>query len=306
MDPLSNVLSLLKPRNYLSAGFEAGGDWSIQFPHQGDGIKCNAVARGQCWLAVEGVPEPVLLNTGDSFLLPSGRSFRLASALDLVPEDGSTFSSPCEPGVLAYNGGTDLLLVSSRFELEGSNANLLLRALPPIVHIKPGSRHHALHWPVDRLMEELRAPHPGSYLVMQHLAQLMLLEALRIYLANGPNGGVGWLFAMADKSISAAISAIHDEPGRRWSLRELAAAAGMSRSAFASRFKETMGISPMEYLAQWRMMLAGERLTNSKDPVSVIAPSLGYESDTAFSMAFKKIMGNSPRQYGRQKDAASV
>ena len=104
--------------------------------------------------------------------------------------------------------------------------------------------------------------------------------------------------------MSAAITAMHDEPARRWTLQELAERAGMSRSSFALKFKETVGASPMEYLTRWRMLLAGDRLMNSGDPISVIALSLGYESESAFSTAFKRVMGCSPRQYGRGRNGS--
>ena len=152
-------------------------------------------------------------------------------------------------------------------------------------------------------MQELREPQPGGSLIVQHLAHMILVQALRLHLADGARAGVGWLFALADKQMSAAMTAMHDDPARRWTLQELAARAGMSRSTFALRFKETVGTSPMEYLAQWRMLLAGDRLENSRDPISLIAPSLGYESEAAFSTAFKRLMGCSPRQYGRDRHA---
>jgi AraC-like DNA-binding protein len=129
---------------------------------------------------------------------------------------------------------------------------------------------------------------------------------LRLHLAEGSRGGVGWLFALADKQMSVAINAMHDDPAHRWTLQQLAERAGMSRSTFALKFKETVGESPMEYLTRWRMLLAGDRLVNSSDPISVIALSLGYESESAFSTAFKRVMGCSPRQYSRGADPASL
>jgi AraC-like DNA-binding protein len=110
---------------------------------------------------------------------------------------------------------------------------------------------------------------------------------------------VGWLFALADTQMGAAITAMHESPGHRWTLQELGERVGMSRSIFALKFKATVGTSPMEYLTRWRMLLAGDRLTNSSDALSAIAVSLGYESESAFSTAFKRVMGCSPRQYGR-------
>jgi len=305
MDPLSDVLSLLKPRSCMSGGFDAGGDWSIQFG-QHQGIKCYAVVSGQCWLSVEGVPDAVRLKTGDCFVLPRGRPFRLASDLALTPVDARTiFSTARDGGVASCNGGGDFFLAGGHFVLDGKHGGILLGMLPPIVHIRKESDKAALRWSLERMRQELREPQPGGFLVAQHLAYMMLVQALRLHLAEGLKGGVGWLFALADKQMSAAINAMHDDPAHRWTLQELAKRAGMSRSTFALKFKETVGASPLEYLTRWRMLLAGDRLTNSSDPISVVALSLGYESESAFSTAFKRTMGSSPRQYGRSRTPGS-
>ncbi len=306
MDPLSDVLSLLKPRSYISAGFDAAGEWSIQFSDQHNCIKCYAIVSGQCWLSVQGVPDPVRLKAGDSFLLPSGRPFRLASDLALPPVDAATvFYAAREGGIVTYNGGGELFLVGSRFVLTGKHAVILLGMLPPIVHIGKQSDQAALRWSVERMMQELREQQPGGVLVAQHLAHMMLVQALRVYMAEGLKGGVGWLFALADKQMGMAISAMHSDPAHRWTLQALAERAGMSRSSFALKFKETVGLSPMEYLTRWRMLLAGDMLANSSDSIAIISLSLGYESDSAFSTAFKRVMGCSPRQYSRLPDPAS-
>jgi AraC-like DNA-binding protein len=155
------------------------------------------------------------------------------------------------------------------------------------------------------MREELLEPQPGASLVAQDLAHMMLVQALRLHLAEGLKGGVGWLFALADKQMSAAIHSIHDAPAQRWTLQSLAQSAGMSRSTFALKFKQTVGASPMEYLTRWRMLLAGDKLVNASDPVSVIAVAVGYESESAFSTAFRRVMGCSPRQYSRGRNPVS-
>ena len=305
MDTLSDVLSLLKPRSYVSAGFDAGGEWSVEFAHN-VGIKCYAVVSGQCWMSVEGVPDAVRLEPGDCFLLPGGRPFRLASDLALTPIDAGTIFPPArDGGVVTYNGGGDFFLVGSRFALSGNHAGILLGMLPPIVHIQKKSEQAALRWSVERMMQELHERQPGGFLVAEHLAHMMLVQALRLHMAKGLRGGIGWLFALADKQMGAAINAMHDDPAHNWTLQKLAARAGMSRSSFAQKFKATVGATAMEYLTRWRMLLAGDRLANSSDPISVIALALGYESESAFSTAFKRVMGCSPRQYSRGRDQAS-
>jgi AraC-like DNA-binding protein len=304
MDPLSDVLSLLKPRSYMSGGFDMGGEWAIRFPRH-EGIKCYALVSGQCWLCVEGLPDAVRVKSGDCFLLPHGRPFRLASDLALTPVDAHTlFQFPLNGTIRSINGGGDCFGVGGHFALTG-NAGILLGVLPPIVHIRKESDKATMHWSLDRMSQELREPQPGGFLVAQHLAYMILVQALRLYVAEGLKGGVGWLFALADKQMSAAISSMHGNPAHNWTVQELAAHTGMSRSTFALKFKETVGVSPIEYLTRWRMLLAGDRLTNSGDPISAIALSLGYESESAFSTAFKRVMGSSPRQYSRGRNPDS-
>ena len=306
MDPLSDVLSLLKPRSYRSGGFDVGGELAVKFPKH-EGIKCYAVVSGQCWLSVEGVPDPVRLMEGDCFLLPRGRPFSLATDLTLTPVDFFTLLSATPPNgrtVTRYGSG-DCFLAGGHFVLAGGHADVLLGSLPPIVHIRKESDKAAMRWSLERMMEELHNPQPGGFLVAQQLAYMMLVQALRLHLAEGLKGGVGWLFALADKQMSAAITCMHDDPAHRWTLKELAERVGMSRSSFALRFKETVGATPMEYLTRWRMMLAGDRLTNSRERLSVIALSLGYDSESAFGKAFKRVMGCSPRQYSRGRNLPS-
>ncbi len=299
MDPLSDVLSLLKPRSYMFRGIDVGGQWSIHFP-QSDGIKCYAVISGECWLCLEGVSDAVRLTAGDCFLLPRGLAFRLASDTTLTPIDAKSFiSSAREGGVACFNGGGDCFGIGGYFAFAGDHADILLGVLPPIIHIRNEADKAALRWCLERLMQELSDPRPGGALIAEHLAHMLLVQALRLHMAEGASGGIGWLFALADKQMRAAIGAMHADPAHRWTLQALAERAGMSRSAFSLKFKETVGASPMEYLTRWRMLLAGDRLTNSNDPISVIAPSLGYDSESAFSTAFKRVMDCSPRRYAR-------
>lgn len=306
MDPLSDVLSLLKPRSYVSSGVDAGGQWSIQFPDQNQLIKCYAVVSGQGWLVVDGVPETVNLQAGDCFVLPSGRPFRLASDLTLPPEPSSNYFPPPRPGaVVTINKGGDFFLVGSRFAVSGGNSSVLMGMLPPIVHIHNETERAALRWAVERMMGELHDPQPGSFLMAQHLAHMMLVQALRMHVTQETAGNEGWIFGVTDKQLGQALEAIHGAPSFPWTLQELSVRACMSRSAFALKFKKTIGTSPMEYVTRWRMLLAGDRLENSADSVAIISLSLGYESESAFSTAFKRVMGCSPRQYGRRPSLPS-
>ena len=306
MDPLSDVLSLLKPRSYSSGGFDVGGPLSIQFPRH-EGIKCYAVLSGQGWLSVDDIPAPARLTAGDCFLLPSGRPFRLATDLAATPIDFMTLLAAKRNGAThALNGGGDCFIAGGHFAFAGGHAGILLSVLPPIVHIQKESDKAAMRWSLERMRQELSDPQPGGFLVAQQLAYLMLVQALRLHLAEGSRGGVGWLFALADKQMSAAITSMHENPAHGWTIQNLAERVGMSRATFALKFKQTVGQSPIDYLTRWRMMLAGDKLANSSDPISVIAQSLGYESESAFSTAFRRVMGCSPRQHTRASLPASI
>ncbi len=296
MDPLSDVISLLEPRSYRVGGFEAGGDWSIRFDPF-DGIKCYAVTAGACWLAVEGAGEPVRLERGDCFLLPRGWPFRVASDLALPSEDWKRhFLSSPDGELVKLNDLRGVTVLGGHFQLAGPQLEMLLGKLPPIVHLQRESERETLRWAFDRMGQELIDSKPGSFLILQQLVYMIFVQALRLHLDE--RNGVGWLFALSDKQVGAAIAAIHREPARRWTVAALAAEVGMSRSGFAARFRQLVGDGPIEYLTRWRMLLARRSLSRG-EPVGVIARSLGYESESAFSTAFKRVMGGAPRRHAR-------
>lgn len=294
MDPLSDVISLLEPRNYFVGGFEAGGDWSIGFGAY-DGIKCYAVTSGACWLAVEGAGEPVLFQQGDCVLLPRGLPFRVASDPTLPPDDWQRVFLGFREGTLVrLNGSGGVTVLGGHFQLAGPQAEMLLGVLPSIIHLQSEADRETLRWAFDRMRQELTDPRPGSFLIVQQLVYMILVQALRLHLDEGK--GVGWLFALSDHQVGAAITAIHREPARRWTVAALALEVGMSRSGFAARFRQLVGDGPIEYLTRWRMLLAGRSLARGK-PIGAIARSLGYESESAFRTAFKRVTGSTPRHH---------
>ena len=201
-------------------------------------------------------------------LLPSGRPFRLAKNIGLEPVAFQVLLSGerCG-GIGVLNGGGDAMILGGHFVCAGAPANILLGAMPPVVHLRKDTGKAALRWALDRMRQEMVEAQPGAALVAQHLAHMMLVQALRLYLAEGDGSSVDWLFALADPQMAAAMSAVHADPGARWTLQALARKAGMSRSGFAQKFKATVGSSPIDYLTQWRMLVAGDRLVNGAEPV---------------------------------------
>ncbi|UUE11275.1 AraC family transcriptional regulator [Dickeya zeae] len=294
MDPLSQLLSVLKPESCISGGIVLNAEMSVEWPAH-EGVKCYAVITGECWLTVDGVKQPLRLVAGDCYLLPPGPPFRLTTDLSAKSVDFQTIRSEIV-SVTAEKlvEKPACLMVGGHFILAGRPAQLLLGGLPPVVHIQKKSDKAAMSWALERMLQEVREPQPGSGLIVQQLAFMLLIEALRLHANDNHKENIGWLFALRDKKLGAALACMHQNPENKWTLNMLAVQAGMSRAAFAKHFKQTVGISPIEYLTQWRMVLACGRLQNSKDSISRISTELGYESESAFRKAFKRVIGSAP------------
>jgi AraC-like DNA-binding protein len=306
MDPLSDVLFLTKIKNHWSERIARGEDWCIEFARY-EGIRIYAVLAGECWLSVEGLREPIRAKAGDCILLPTGRPFRVGSDLTLPALNAEQLAlGKADPILAKRYAGTAFLGLGSYFTLDGERAGLLTAVLPPILHIQSEKDKAALRWTLDRLAEELNEPQLGGSLVTQQLSTLLVVQALRVHLATASNEDVGWMLGLADERIRVALTAMHGDPSHRWTVESLGVSAGMSRTSFAIKFKRIVGKGPLEYLTEWRMMLACDRLRKSSDPISLIAETLGYESESAFSTAFKRVMHCSPRQYSRAARESAI
>lgn len=304
-DPLTDVLLILKPRTHVAGGFDLGGNWAIQFDAH-DGIKYFALVSGQARLAVEGVAEPILLAAGDCVLLPSGRRFVMARDLSYDPICFADLpEADWQHGVATVNGGGDTMLLGGHFDFEGAHVEVLLGAMPLIALLRDDGDKVGLRWGLDRMRRELAETRPGRILVIQHISHLLLVQALRLHIAQEGERAVGWLFAFRDPRLAKAVQAIHGDPGANWTVQTLATTAGMSRSKFAERFRATTGSSPIKYVQRWRMLLAQDRLMRG-EPVPVIATGLGYASDAAFRTAFKRVTGISPRQCAQLRRLRSM
>ena len=294
MDPLSQLLSLLKPESYVSGGVFLHPALAVQWPSH-DGVKCYAVVSGECWLSVEGTAGPIRLSAGDCYLLPPGPPFRLATDLSSKPVDFQTVRAEMVSGLAAKaDNPSGCFLVGGHFRLAGRPAQMLLSSLPAVVPIQKSAEKAAMYWALEKMAQEVRDPQPGSGLIVQQLAFMLLIQALRLHVNDKPEMNTGWLAALRDKQLSLAIACMHADPGHSWTLAALAKQAGMSRSAFAKHFKATAGIAAITYLTQWKMLLACDRLQNTDDPIQRIATSLGYESVSTFGKAFKRVIGCSP------------
>ena len=301
VDPFSDILRLANAESVVSGGFTAGGSWAIRFPAF-DKLKFSALIRGACRLLVDGEERPVRIEAGDVILLSVWRSFVLGSDLDLVPVEAASVFSHHVGEVVRLGGGDECLQIGGFIRLDPASGGLLSDVLPPLIHVRAASpRATVLRWLLDQLVHERVAELPGASLASAQLAQLLFIQILRAHLEASGDLAAGWLRALGDQGIAPALRLMHGDPARSWKLEELAKAAAMSRTTFMVRFRSAAGVPPLTYLLHWRMRLA-ERALRSKDlPMSDLALSLGYTSESAFSHAFKRIVGMAPKRY---RDAA--
>jgi AraC-like DNA-binding protein len=210
------------------------------------------------------------------------------------------------PRQLAYGGGGAVTrLVCGYLACDARLARMLLAGLPPLVRVNVrGSEAGAwLEASVRYALGEARSPRPGGASVLAKLAEVLFIEVLRLYMNEQAGGHTGWLAAVNDRIVGGALAALHKHPAQAWTLEALAREAGTSRSVLAERFQLLVGSAPMQYLTQWRMMLAANLLSHSNVPLARIAEDVGYQTDTAFSRAFRREYGEPPAAWRRSHGA---
>jgi AraC-like DNA-binding protein len=297
MDQLRHVFSLLQVDPRPPARLEAGGSWALKFDGSSH-VRFGALVAGSCWLKVEGVRQPLKLRAGDGYLLTRGQPYQFTTDPKLAAQDGMPLYRARNDGRVTHGSGRDTVLVSGRFTFSELHSEQLLQMLPPVMHLPAGSTDGpALAAAIQLLDHETQQTRFGASVVCHHIAQVMLIEALRQVVESPQHPPLGWLAALADPRIGVALQRMHDEPAEPWTVAQLAKAAGMSRSLFALRFKGLTGAAPLDYLLKLRMKLAMQQLRTTKRSVSSIAYDVGYQSESAFSNAFKRETGLAPREF---------
>lgn len=298
MDPLSDVIALLRPHAAISKPITARGEWGVRYSAYGlPGFAI--VLEGQCWLAIDEA-EPVRLERGDFILLPSTPAFRMFSRPGVACIHHEPSNSTVRHGDLG--GEPDLQMLGGAFQIEVVNAPLLLGLLPGMIHIRAADGHTGrLTGMIDLLMDECTAERPGRDMVIERLLEVLLVECLRWHGIGDDAMPSGLLAGMRDPALARVLRAIHADIRAGWTVADLAKLAGMSRSAFAARFTETVGCAPIEYLLRWRMALAQNALSRGGKPLDRVAEEIGYESASAFSTAFRRRFGCSPGAFARSQ-----
>src|ERR1700722_2482129 len=302
MEPLADVISLLRPRAVGTKVIHGAGRWAVRrsrVAYAGFGL----VLIGQCWLAVGG-HKPVRLATGDFVLMPASRAFTIASDLACeVVSLNAQEALACQAGEVRYGDPdleADFKQLGGYFQLDSVNRSLLSGLLPTLVHIQasdPASGR--LKRTIDSIVEEALADRPGRDLVVDRLIEVLLVEALRFRSEGVDAIGQGLLAGLADPLLARALRRLHGDVAHPWSVEELAREAGLSRSAFSERFGQKIGVPPMQYLIEWRMALAKAMLQRDALPLEAVAAAIGYQSASAFSTAFRREVGSPPSHFAR-------
>ncbi|HSW12660.1 MAG TPA: AraC family transcriptional regulator [Solimonas sp.] len=301
MDTLSQILDDIRLRGGEFRDLQLYAPWAFRLETPGL-ASFHIVTQGSCWLLREGA-EPLRLDAGDLVVLPGGAAHRVQdspetpgeAAPDLSAELGSPRREPHRLGT----AGPLARLLSGRFSFEVELARPLVGALPPLLlHRGQGAGPPVwLRIGLQFLADERSQNRPAQQAVINRLADILLIQVLRNHISELPEGSGNWLLALRDRALSAALSAMHREPQRPWTVPELAEIASLSRSAFAERFNQVLGQPPLAYLTEHRMRLAAWQLRHGSQPVCRIAEQVGYNSETAFSQAFKRSHGVSPSGY---------
>jgi AraC-like DNA-binding protein len=305
-DQLSEVLDLVEVRGVLTGGLAARGPWvsraAIDHP-----LKFFAMLSGRATLTTDGTDVPIELEAGDVGILNN----RPWAELRGGEGDGPRREITVDPefpsaSLVRADRGTDDVFVGGRIDLNAAGEAFLVDAFPPVFHLRASAAAASgLHAGLDRLFDELTGNRMGAAFAIRQHGQLLLLEMLRAYVAQAELSP-GWLRLLADERLRPALRLMHDEPGQPWGLHELARAAAMSRTSFAERFRTVAGMPPLAYLSRWRMMLAQRALRHSDVRIVELASDLGYGSESAFSTAFKRAIGESPLRYRQRVRAASA
>ena len=292
IDPLAEVVALLKPTGTLSKVVTGAGSWRLRRTDDRQPFYC-VVLEGGCSLASAG-HEPVELAHGDFLLIPAAQDYTVTS---IEPPPPGRYTGPVMVAAGEVRLGdpdkeADVVMLIGHCAFGSPDAALLVSLLPDLVHVRGQARLATL---VALIGEEARGAMPARDLVLARLLEVLLIEALRT--TNDSGASPGLLRGLADPRLAVAIRRMHEQPGRGWTVAELANEAALSRSTFFDRFRRAVGTAPIDYLLTWRMALAQNMLREGNARIGEVARRVGYSSASTFSVAFARHVGMPPGQF---------
>jgi AraC-like DNA-binding protein len=312
MDVLTDLLQRSRAHGAAFSRSTVHGRWGVEFPYSG-GIAIHAIIDGEMYAWTDDPARAQRVSGGDIVLVRADRPNHLAHAPGAPCVTWSELQAAAEPlggstrriAVGAPDSGPAAVFCCGAYRFEGDLCAPLLGALPPLLRLRPAATS-ALRVTIDLLVAELSGDGPGQQALLDRLLDVAFVQALREhFLTAESDTAPGWLRALADPALTGVLGAIHDDPAHPWTVAELAATAALSRAAFARRFADVVGTPPLQYVTDWRMALAKERLRDSPDGLAAIATAVGYTSEFAFAAAFKRTTGTSPGRWRTTARAAA-
>lgn len=307
VDPLADVVSLLKPRAPFSKLVAATAPWAVRRSEMGQPFYL-AILQGSCQLAIDDPAgrHTLRLDEGDFVLIPAARGFSTSSLDRPPPREGEVVDTPIAamPGGARVGdpaGEVDVRMLVGHCVLESPDADLLVPLLPGWVHVRGDERLSTL---VRLVGEESRADRPAREVVTARLLEVLLIEALRSI--DGAATSPGLVRGLSDPKLAIALRCMHEHPSAPWTVDDLASRAALSRSAFFDRFQRVVGVPPKEYLLRWRMALARRLLRQRELTIADIAERVGYGSVSTFGLAFTRHVGVPPGRYARGHEPATA
>lgn len=300
-DVLADVLGAVRLSGRLFCRSELSAPWAMTLA-SGDYAHFHVIERGAAWLRIDGETQATALSGGDFVIVPHGRGHTLATTPNARPVPFETLDRKRAGDhyfVRHGGGGAETQMICGTFEFDRTRENPILAVLPPVIHVRGfGGRSGEWLEPLLRLLSiEAREAREGSATILTRLTDIIFVKAVRAWLDDQPPGSGGWLGALRDPQIGRALGLLHRSPERAWTVAALAAEIGMSRSPFAERFRTLVGEPPLAYLTRWRMHLVAGLIRDERLSLREMAERVGYESEPAFSRAFKRHFGLSPTAY---------
>ncbi|MDF1660724.1 MAG: AraC family transcriptional regulator [Planctomycetota bacterium] len=298
-DALGETLRQLRMSGVFYCRSEFSKPWGLVLPPMSGALMFHIVISGGCFLEI-GEGKSRVLRAGDMALLPKGEGHRLLSSPGI--EAAPLFDLPREAVSDRYEilrhggGGEETLMICGAVNFEDLVAGHFLEALPDFIHVDSWTALE-MDWLQStlRLMgREARELRPGGETIIARLSDILVVQAIRSWLANDPEARTGWLGALRDPALGIVLSKVHRDPGYDWTVETMAQQGSLSRSVFAARFSESVGQTPMQYVTNWRVRVACRWLRDTDLSLVEIAQRLGYRSVAAFGRAFKRVRGISP------------